>query len=318
MSTGLALLALGSAATCGFAQPKNPAKSPSQSKWKFDSQVAWDYLIKQCEYGPRVPGTPAQEKCKEWLRTELKKGCPDAHVDQLSHHWAYTDKDVDVYNVVGTQNWEDAQVRVVLLAHWDSRPWSDGPNSPLAYRTKPFPYKPILGANDGASGVAVLLELAQELKDRHPGVGILYLLDDAEDLGPDMDEMLVGVDYFAKHLPSPRPDYGILLDMIGKKDTVIGEESYSLQKAPKLTQAFYANAQEIGLGKTFPATEALEIEDDHWPLIEHGVPTLDLIDFDYPQWHTQDDTPAHCSKESLGAVGIALESFLLRNPPFKP
>jgi hypothetical protein len=312
---GLAIGALGIAMACG--SPPNPAPAPPQSKWKFDGTVAWDSLVKQVNFGPRVPGTPPQEKCKDYLLAELKKGCDDAHIQHLTHRWTYNNKVVDVYNVIGTQNWKDAKVRVVLLAHWDSRPWSDGPNSP-DYQKKPLPYRPIPGADDGASGVAVLLELAQAIKDRHPDVGILYLLDDAEDLGPSMEEMLLGVDYFAKNLPSPKPDYGILLDMIGKKDMVVGEEQESLKYAEKLTKAFFANAGEVGLGKTFPATMADDIEDDHWPLIQHGIPTLDLIDFNYDQWHTQDDTPAHCSKESLVATGIALESFLLRNPPFKP
>jgi hypothetical protein len=287
-------------------------------KWKFEGKTAWDYLLKQVDFGPRVPGTDAQLKCRDYLLAELKKGCDDAHLQHLTHHWSVTGKDVDIYNVIGTQNWKDAKVRVVLLAHWDSRPFADGPNSPAAYRTEPFPIKPIPGADDGASGVAVLLELAQAIKDKHPDVGILYLLDDGEDLGPGIDEMLLGVDYFAAHLPEPKPDYGILLDMIGKKDMVVGEEVESMKWAEKLTKAFYANAKEVGLGRTFPDEPGDDVDDDHWPLIKHGIPTLDLIDFKYDQWHTVDDTPAHCSEESLLKTGIALESFLERNPPFRP
>jgi Zn-dependent M28 family amino/carboxypeptidase len=275
-------------------------------------------LVKQVSFGPRVPGTEAQIKCRDYLLAELKKRCDDAHLQKLTHHWSFTNKDVDVYNVIGTQNWADAKVRVVLLAHWDSRPFSDGPNSKPAYNTEPFPYEPIPGADDGASGVAVLLELARAIKDRHPGVGILYLLDDGEDLGPTMQEMLLGVDYFADHLPDPKPDYGILLDMIGNANTLIPEEQESLKYAPSVAAAFYANAAAVGLGKTFPAVTGDDIEDDHWPLIQKGVPTLDLIDFRYPQWHTQDDTPEHCSQASLTAVGDALESFLLKQPAFNP
>ena len=321
LAVAIGFVGLSVAAACGASQnaaPQSASPQRAETKWKFDGQAAWDSLVKQVAFGPRVPGTPPQEKCKEYLLEELRKGCDDAHIQELSHKWAFTNKVVPIYNVIGTQNWKDAKVRVVLLAHWDSRPFADGPNSPLSYRTKPYPYKPIPGANDGASGVAVLLELAKALKDRHPDVGILYLLDDGEDLGPDMSEMLLGVDYFAKNMPSPKPDYGILLDMIGKKDMVVGEEIESLKYAEKLTKAFFANAKEVGLGKTFPDQEADDIEDDHWPLIQRGVPTLDLIDFRYDQWHTQDDTPAHCSKESLVATGIALESFLLRTPYFKP
>ena len=303
---------------CGFSESPIKEQVKPQSSWKYDGQVAWEYLTKQVDFGPRVPGTSAQEKCKDLLLAELKKGCDDAHIQSLTHHWTITGKDVPVYNVIGTQDWKDAKVRVVLLAHWDSRPFADGPNSPEAYRTKPYPIKPIPGADDGASGVAVLLELARALKGRHPGVGILYLLDDGEDLGPDMSEMLLGVDYFAKHLPSPKPDYGILLDMIGKTNMVVGEEAESLKYAESLTKAFFANAQQVGLSDTFPARLADDIEDDHWPLIQRGIPTLDLIDFNYDQWHTVDDTPAHCSKDSLYKTGIALESFLLKNPVYHP
>ena len=244
---------------------------------------------------------------------ELSKGCDDVQVQHLTHHWSRTNKDVDIYNVIGSQNWKDAKVRVVLLAHWDSRPFADGPNSP-----KEDLYKAIPGADDGASGVAVLLELAQAIKGRHPDVGIMYLLDDGEDLGPGLDEMLLGVDYFAKHLPDPKPDYGILLDMIGNKNTNIPMETNSFIKAEKLTRAFYTNAFHVGLGKTFPYQQGEEIEDDHLPLIAAGVPTLDLIDFNYAQWHTVQDTPEHCSADSLKRVGIGLESFLLKNPPFRP
>ena len=303
---------------CGFPASGLEPTHSQEVKWKFNGANAWSLLLQQVKFGPRVPGTGAQEKCKELLLAELKKGCDDAHIQSLTHHWSITNKDIPVYNVIGTQDWKDAKVRVVLLAHWDSRPFADGPNSPEAYRTKPYPIKPIPAANDGASGAAVLVELARALKGRHPGVGILYLLDDGEDVGPDMQEMLLGVDYFAKHLPTPKPDYGILLDMIGKTNMVVGEEIESLKYAPSLTKAFFANAGEIGLGKTFPATPADDIEDDHWPLIQRGIPTLDLIDFNYDQWHTVDDTPAHCSQDSLYKTGIALESFLLKNPSYKP
>lgn len=269
--------------------------------------------MKQVDFGPRVPGTDAQIKCRDYLVNELKKGCDDVQVQHLTHHWSRTDKDVDIYNIIGSQNWKDSKVRVVLLAHWDSRPYADGPNSPAEDYLKAIP-----GADDGASGVAVLLELAQAIKDRHPGVGVMYLLDDGEDLGPKLDEMLLGVDYFAKHLPDPKPDYGILLDMIGNKGARIPMEQNSFRSAEKVTRAFYANALKVGLEKTFPYALGDEIEDDHLPLIQAGVPTLDLIDFQYPWWHTVQDTPEHCSADSLKKVGVALESFLLKQPAFKP
>ncbi|MHB8635949.1 MAG: M28 family peptidase [Fimbriimonadaceae bacterium] len=326
----LAILACSLVLSCGFSQtaPQTTTAAPAQTvaapqattapQWKFDGKVAWDSLVKQVAFGPRVPGTEPQLKCRDYLLAELKKGCDDAHIQHLTHHWSFNNKDVDIYNVIGTQNWKNAKVRVVLLAHWDSRPFSDGPMSPAKYRTEPFPYEPIPGANDGASGAAVLIELAQAIKGKHPDVGVCYLLDDGEDLGPGIDEMLLGVDYFAEHLPDPKPDYGILLDMIGKTDMVVGEEIESQKYADRVVKAFYANAQAVGLGKTFPAVDGDDVDDDHWPLIKRGIPTMDLIDFKYDQWHTVDDTPAHCSQKSLEATGIALESFLLKQPPFVP
>ena len=312
----LAVCGCGLAISCGFSKSSSQTAEPPE--WKFDGKVAWDYLIKQVDFGPRVPGTGPQIKCRDYLLAELKKGCPDAHIQRLTHHWTYNNTDVPVFNVIGTQNWKDAKVRVVLLAHWDSRPFADGPKSP-DYLKNPLPYNPIPGADDGASGVAVLLELAQDLKGRLPAdVGVLYLLDDGEDLGPKLEEMLLGVDYFAAHLPDPKPDYGILLDMIGNTNTVIPEEVESVKYADRVVKAFFANAGAVGLAKTFPAITGQDLEDDHLPLIQRGVPTIDLIDFKYAQWHTVEDKPKYCSQQSLEAVGIALESFLLKRPAFVP
>jgi len=214
-------------------------------------------------------------------------------------------------NIIGEQNWKDAKIRVLLLAHWDTRPTSDMDNNPANSR------KPILGANDGASGVAVLLELMRVMKGRLPkDVGVMYLLTDGEDLGPDLDEMFLGARAFMKDLPKPKPDYGILLDMIGDKDLKVPMEPNSLRYAGTLVREFYLNAARAGLKSAFPMTYGPVIEDDHMPLNEGGIPTMDLIDFDYAAWHTQADTVDKCSAESLGKIGIALESWLLKSPPF--
>ncbi|HEY3780790.1 MAG TPA: M28 family peptidase [Fimbriimonadaceae bacterium] len=319
LSRALALLGTTALLGClGPAQQSAPVVSvqtPPAPTYKFDGKVAWDYLVKQVAYGPRVPGTDAQVKCRDYILDELKKSCDDAHLQQFSYHWSVNGKTLPIYNVIGTQNWKDAKVRMVLLAHWDSRPWADGPNSPPGDHDKPIP-----GADDGASGVAVILELAQAIKDKHPGLGILYLLDDGEDLGPDISQMLLGVDYFADHLPTPRPDYGILLDMIGQKDLVVPMEQESYKSANAITKAFFLNAMKVGLGKTFPYKIGEDIDDDHLPLIAKGVPTLDLIDWDYynTYWHTVKDTPEQCSEQSLVDVGDALESFFTRPSPWTP
>ncbi|MBI3721134.1 MAG: M28 family peptidase [Fimbriimonas ginsengisoli] len=262
--------------------------------------------------GPRVPGTDAHRQCRDRLFDETKKYCDNVRLQEFTHTWSKTGKPITMWNVIGEQNWKDARTRAVLLAHWDTRPYADQERDPDLAK------KPIPGANDGASGVAVLLELMRVMKDQHPDVGVLYLLVDGEDLGPELDEMFLGAVAFSKDLPSPKPDYGILLDMIGDKDLRIPVEPHSYELAKPLVQAFYRHAQMIGLLSTFPAEFGPVIEDDHLSLNKAGVPTMDLIDFDYEPWHTTRDTPEQCSAESLGKVGRMLQSWLTKYPAFKP
>jgi glutaminyl-peptide cyclotransferase len=216
-------------------------------------------------------------------------------------------------NVVGEVNWKDAETRVALFAHWDTRPTADQEET-AELRAKPIP-----GANDGASGVAVLLELARTLK-AHPldkKIGVRFVLVDGEDLGPGLEEMFLGASYYAKSA-GPRGDYGILLDMIGDKDLRVPIEPNSLTMAERITRALYAHAKTVGLETTFPSTLQGEIYDDHLPLNQAGLPTVDLIDFTYDSWHRLSDTPDKCSAESLGKVGKLLETWLRKNPAWKP
>lgn len=216
-------------------------------------------------------------------------------------------------NVVGEINWKDATTRVALFAHWDTRPFAD--QDPDEANRK----KPILGADDGASGVAVLLELARVLKAHSldKKIGVRFVLIDGEDLGPGSEEMYLGSILYAKSAV-PRGDYGILLDMIGDKDLQVPVEPNSLDLAPKLTKALYAHAKDVGLEATFPLTIGERIEDDHLPLNAAGLPTVDLIDFDYRPWHTVKDTPDKCSAASLEKVGRLLETWLRKDPVWKP
>ncbi|MEI8283302.1 MAG: M28 family peptidase, partial [Armatimonadota bacterium] len=177
--------------------------------------------------------------------------------------------------------------------------------------------KPIPGANDGASGTAVLLELMRHTKSVPKSLGICYLFVDGEDLGPGLDEMFLGADYFAKHQPTKKPQYGILLDMIGDADLEIPIEPNSYHKAEKLTLGLYRHAKAIGMEKTFPMKLQGEILDDHLTMNEHGIPTVDFIDFSYDPWHTLSDTPDKCSAVSLGKVGKFLQSWLNQEEPWK-
>lgn len=288
---------------------QDPAAKPASAS--FDAQKSWAHLVKQVDFGARFPGSDAHKATRDWIAEEMKKHVSNVRFQEFTHRWSKNRRTITMWNILGEQNWKDAKVRVVLLAHWDTRPSAEMDPDPTKRE------KPILGANDGASGVAVLLELMRVLKDAPADLGILYLMTDGEDLGPDLDEMFLGASFFAKNMPNPKPDYGILLDMIGDKNLSIPIEPNSYYFAKPLVDAFYANARKIGLGSTFPSSFGQEILDDHIPLNEAGLPTIDLIDFTYSPWHTHADTVDKCSPESLGKVGKAMESWLRQSPPWR-
>lgn len=268
-------------------------------------------MVKQCDFGPRVPGTKAHRECRDFIVDTIKPNVDEVHLQEFTHLWSITGKTLTMHNIIATQNWAKAKQRVVVLAHWDSRPFADQDPNPMNRK------QPILGADDGASGVAVMLELAKVLKGRHSDVGVMYFFTDGEDLGPDISEMLLGVYWFADHLPTPKPDYGILLDMIGNKGVTVPMEPNSYQASPKLVQSFYDFAASIGYADTFPSRFGEAIEDDHLPLIDKGIPTMDLIDFNYKPWHTLGDTPDKCSPDALGKIGAVLTAWLTKNPTFR-
>lgn len=277
----------------------------------FQADLAWNHLTRQVGFGPRVPGSPEHIKCRDYLLEEMKKWCDTAQLQEFTHTWSVSRKTIKMWNVVGQQNWVNAKHRVLLFAHWDTRPFA----------TEEYDFeksqKPIPGANDGASGVAVLLELMRVLKGRTGDLGILYVLTDGEDLGPGLGEMFLGAKHLAKTLTEPKPNYGILLDMIGDKDLRVPVEQNSFQHAKPLVQELYSTARSLGMGKEFPYVLGQAISDDHLPLIAAGVPSVDLIDFDYDPWHTLEDTVDKCSPESLGKVGRLLEVFLTKKPMFR-
>lgn len=281
---------------------------------KFDQKLAWQLLVNQVAFGPRVPGTAAHDKCEKLILDEMNKYCDSVHEQKFNYHWQKTRQVLPMQNIIGTQNWENASTRIVLLTHWDSRAEADQDPNP-ANRDTPIP-----GADDGASGVAVMLELMRVLKTHAPTVGIMYFFTDGEDLGPSEQEMYLGSIVFARGIPNmkPKPTYGILLDMIGDKDLSIPMEQRSVEAAPDLMNAFYKEAKAVGLGDTFPMKPGYYMDDDHAPLIEAGLPTIDLIDFDYKPWHTLQDTPDKCSADSLGKVGKMLESWFTMKNPWRP
>lgn len=311
----LLLLGLALAPGCdgGGASGEAPAAgaraSPRVDRPAFDSARAFEHLRRQVAFGPRVPGTPGHAAQLAWMKEYLATRA-DTVIEQPFTHTTRAGETLAMTNLFARFR-PDAQDRVLLVAHWDTRPTSDQASS-AADRAKPVP-----GANDGASGTAVLLELADMFRRTPPTIGVDLLLVDGEDYGPTGDDMYLGAKHFAANLPAGyRPFYGILLDMVGDRDLRFPVESNSQQFAPEVVQRVWGLAQEMGYGDIFPLSDGGAVEDDHIPLNRAGIRTIDIIDFDYGPghryWHTPQDVPENTSAESLRIVGEVIAELVYR------
>jgi hypothetical protein len=270
----------------------------------FDADRAFFYLEAQVAFGPRNPESVAHEQCLQYLKRELEYFA-DAVVLQP---FTYTSKDtketLHLTNIIGRFA-PQAGNRVLLCAHWDSRPRADQDGNPANHNT------PIPAANDGASGVAVLLEVARQLADKPAPVGVDIAFWDGEDYGREgnLDDYLIGSDYYSKNMLDPTPRFVVLLDMVGDKDLHLPMEGYSQRYASPIVAKVYDAAKRVN-ATAFERREGNPVVDDHLPFLKAGIPAIDLIDFDYPYWHTLDDVPANCSAASLGQVGRTLLDML--------
>lgn len=290
---------------CGGGNPAAPsATSPASSPAfrGFDSMTAYSLLTRQVEFGPRPPGSEAHEKLKVFLVQTLKQW---ATVTEQTFTQRVTGTNYTLTNILalipaaGKPGRPAPSKRFLLGAHWDTRPTADRETDP-ALRTKPIP-----GANDGASGVAVLLEIARILHDDPPPVDVVLALWDGEDFG----DFIYGSSYFATHMGDLKPDWAVNIDMVGDADLHIQREKQSLEQAPTLFQTVLDAARELGFADHFDGA-SMTVIDDHVPLLKKGIPSVDLIDFQYGPgnryWHTLQDTPDKCSADSLRVVGETL------------
>lgn len=260
----------------------------------FSGEAAFRQLERQVAFGPRVPETEAHQKALDYFLGELRRYTPDVKAEPFTVYDGT--QTLHLTNVVATFAAGKGDP-AMLAAHWDSRPRSEQ-DEHFEHRATPTP-----GANDGASGVAVLLEAARALHDAPPPREVRLVLFDGEDWGETMDTMFYGSrNYVARHRAG-LPAWGILLDMVGDRNLRIPRESFSSMKARRLTDQVYATAQRLGYGSVFENQDGPPIYDDHLPFLEAGVPFIDLIDFDYAQWHTVHDLPGECSPRSLDIVG---------------
>jgi glutaminyl-peptide cyclotransferase len=294
----LSLLAVASLATaCHSDRPQTA----------FDGTVALSYAKTQLDFGTRIPNSIGATRTGDWIVAQMKSRA-DTVIEQRFDHVTVKGDTLHLRNILARIHPAAAQ-RVLYLTHWDTRPISDQASDP-ARRNLPMP-----GANDGASGVALFVALGDALKKSPANVGVDLLFVDGEDYGDfgEMKDVLIGSTYFASHLPSPgyKPLYAVLFDMIGDKDLDIYQEPISLNRAPEVVSLVWNQAQSLGYSRYFinsPSNQG--VTDDHVPLLDAGIHTIDVIDFDYPAHHTPDDTFDKISSHSLQVVGDVATALL--------
>jgi glutaminyl-peptide cyclotransferase len=275
------------------------ARGGSARAREFDGQRAFSYLAKQMQFGPRVPGTPAHEQTGDWILQRLRATADTVLVQSIAHV-TRTGDTLHLRNFVARFR-PTASDHVLFLAHWDTRPHADQSQN-LGQQRLPVP-----GANDGASGVAVLLGVADALKTKPPALSVDLLFADGEDYGnfaKDTNDVLIGSRYFAAHQPSGYPPlFAVLFDMVGKADPHFYYEGNSEAFAPEVVERVWRTAADLGYGRVFIPGVKHTLTDDHTALQHAGIHAIDVVDFDYPAWHTTEDTMDKVAAASLQIVG---------------
>lgn len=294
-----------------------PQTAAPQASPAFSADSAMAHIRAQVAFGPRVPGTKAHSDAVDYIVARLRQYGVDTVMTQRATVNGPDGSAVPVVNIIGRIG-ADRRRRILLAAHYDSRPWADNDPDPANHA------RPVDGANDGASGVAVLLEIARMAAAERPDAGVDIVMFDAEDMGlegPGNDDTwCLGSQYWAANLPysaAERPAYGILLDMVGDSRACFRKEYLSERFAPQVNQRVWHTAARLGYGEIFADGQGGAVTDDHLPVNRAGIPCIDIIDCVNPatggfplSWHTVDDTPAHISTRTLKAVGQTVAEVL--------
>ena len=286
----------------------------------FNADSAYIYLQEQCDFGPRTMNSTAHDKCEKWIIQKFEQyGCKVT--TQKATLNGYDGTPLRSTNILASYN-PKATTRIMFCAHWDCRPWAD--NDPDSTNW----HKPIVAANDAASGVGVMIELARILKGSGLELGVDFICFDAEDYGTPQwfegedpgDTWALGAQYFANNLPEGyAPRYGILLDMVGGVGAKFYREGMSMQYAPAIVKKVWNAARQVGYGSYFPKDDGGMITDDHIPVNQTAnIPCIDVIPY-YPDcaqssfgptWHTIADNMDNIDKNTLKAVGQTMVQVL--------
>lgn len=287
----------------------------------FNADSAYNYVKKQLEFGPRVPGSEAHAQCAEWFIDFFNEKADTVYVQDFRTR-LYNGKSIDGKNIIASFN-PKAKKRILLAAHWDSRPFADHDPDRTKWNT------PIDGANDGASGVGVLMEVARALKENPINTGIDIILFDLEDYGAPQylnlmtnDDWALGSQYWSKnpHVYNYSAYFGILLDMVGASNPRFPKEYYSQQLAPSLSNEIWRMARELGYDQYFINEIGHPINDDHiYVNVNANIPMIDLIHLEdnenssfYPYWHTLNDNIHQIDPNTLGMVGNVVLNVIYR------
>ena len=316
------LIALAAAllTACGNSKHSTTATAEQAVGPTFSADSAYHFCQQQCDFGPRTMNSEAHERCGEWIAEKFRQYGLDVTLQHADLR-GYDGTVLKSTNIIASHK-PEAQDRILICAHWDSRPWADNDPDEANHR------QPVLAANDGASGVAVMLELARQIDSLQ--VGVDFICFDAEDWGTpqwaenngsDGDTWALGAQHWAEH---PHRDgyaarYGILLDMVGGQGAKFYQEQVSLYYASDVVKRVWAAAEVVGYGSYFPKSEGGMITDDHVPVNQKArIPCIDIIPY-YPDceassfgstWHTVNDDMQHIDKGTLQAVGQTLVQVL--------
>ena len=304
--------------SCGNSNNKTQATDETAEKVRvevpaFCADSAYAYIERQVAFGPRVPNSAAHRQCGDYLKGQLEAFGAKVYV-QEADLVAYDGTLLKSRNLIGAYRPEAAR-RILLCSHWDSRPYADAEKDARHHHTA------IDGANDGASGVGVLLEIARQLQQQLPALGIDIVFFDSEDYGaPDFyqgqhkaEYWCLGSQYWGRipHTSDYKARFGILLDMVGGRDAAFYYEGYSQRTANKAMKKIWKAAHQLGYGRHFPQQDGGEVTDDHVFVHQYRqIPCVDIIDYHpntatgfNPTWHTLNDTMDNIDKGTLQAVG---------------
>lgn len=310
----LSLLACSGGKQSGHSEQSSSVVSSPKAVGLFSADSAYEHIRTQVALGPRHPGSEGHAQCADWIVSQLEAMGYKAereHFSGLDYHATA----VEGQNIIAQLN-PEASKRILLMAHWDTRPVADEDGDHTQRKS------PILGADDGASGVGILLELARVFKAQEPQVGIDFIFFDLEDGGnsDNSPTFCLGSEHWAKSRVGKgyRADLGILLDMVGAKDAQFHYEGYSLEYAAHVLHPLWQKASDLGWGKYFRKSAGGAITDDHVPLIQHlGIPCVDIVNYSPKRakgfgdhWHTQADNLDIISTETLQAVGETVEAYI--------